>query len=282
MKKINAYIEYKIGDEITYNDIKFYVIKNSSSEEDIVTTLKAEPLTVEEINKYGKVGTNENVVNIYSWPKSSNSFQTAYNSNGYGGMQYYSSDTCNSAPVPIDQGCTSNYYYSNIKNVVDAWVEDKIKNVVSETRLITYDELLNNLGFELDEEQTSYKASIEYSPSWVFDNNYRYWTMSQKEDSDSIIYIDNSGKISMTSTYVDSITVRPVVLLKKTALSNKDEFLFDNNTKNINVSDINENLNDNVNVPNTYLSNSIIIIISGLIISCVSLVIYYIIKKERK
>ena len=66
MKKINAYIEYKIGDEITYNDIKFYVIKNSSSEEDIVTTLKAEPLTVEEFNKYGKVGTNENVVNIYS------------------------------------------------------------------------------------------------------------------------------------------------------------------------------------------------------------------------
>ena len=49
----NAYTEYKIGDEITYNDIKFYVIKDSSSDIDNVTMLKEEPLTVDEVSLYG-------------------------------------------------------------------------------------------------------------------------------------------------------------------------------------------------------------------------------------
>lgn len=42
-----AYKSYSIGDEVTYNDIKFYVIKDSNSDEDSITILKAEPLTVE-------------------------------------------------------------------------------------------------------------------------------------------------------------------------------------------------------------------------------------------
>ena len=48
--KISAYTEYKIGDVVTYNDIDFYVIKDSGVKEDSVTMLKAEPLSYSEVN----------------------------------------------------------------------------------------------------------------------------------------------------------------------------------------------------------------------------------------
>ncbi len=46
-----AYKSYSIGDEVTYNNIKFYVIKDSSSDEDSIILLKEKLLTVGEINK---------------------------------------------------------------------------------------------------------------------------------------------------------------------------------------------------------------------------------------
>ena len=42
-----------IGDEVTYNNVDYYVIKDSSAAEENVTMLKAEPLTVAEVNEYG-------------------------------------------------------------------------------------------------------------------------------------------------------------------------------------------------------------------------------------
>ena len=39
--KVCAYKSYKVGDEVTYNDIKFYVIKDSGSDIDNITLLKA-------------------------------------------------------------------------------------------------------------------------------------------------------------------------------------------------------------------------------------------------
>ena len=92
---VNAYTEYKIGDIVPYNGMDFYVIKNSSSEKDSVTLLKAEPLTVEEVNQYGGVGTTNNHVNMYVTSDISAAYyQKTYNMNGYGGMAYYSSETC--------------------------------------------------------------------------------------------------------------------------------------------------------------------------------------------
>ena len=85
-----VYKAYKIGDEVTYNKTKFYVIENSDENSDSVTLLKEEPLTVAEVNKYGGVGTENNHVNKYT----KNSTGTAFNINGYGGMAYYSSSTC--------------------------------------------------------------------------------------------------------------------------------------------------------------------------------------------
>ena len=68
-------IEYT-GDEVTYNNVDYYVIKDSFSSEDSVTLLKAEPLTIEEVNQYGAGHANR---------YTSSSVGTAYDSNCYGG-----------------------------------------------------------------------------------------------------------------------------------------------------------------------------------------------------
>ena len=118
--KVMAYKEYKIGDIIEYKGVNYYVIKNSNISEETITLLKAEPLTVEEVNTYGGVGTSDNHVNMYTSQSQTNScYQTAYNKNGYGGMQYYSSATC--TPYGDSSGCTNTYANSEIKYVVDAW-----------------------------------------------------------------------------------------------------------------------------------------------------------------
>lgn len=109
INKINAYTEYKIGDVVSYNDINFYVIKNSSSKDDSVTMLKAEPLTVEEVDLYGGVGTDNNHVNMHATDSNSSKlYQKTYNQNGYGGMQYYSSSTCGNQG-PNSEGTNSIY-----------------------------------------------------------------------------------------------------------------------------------------------------------------------------
>jgi type II secretory pathway pseudopilin PulG len=60
-----TYDAYEVGDEVTYNNVDYYVIKDSSASEESVTLLKAEPLTVAEVNQYGGVGTTNNHVNMY-------------------------------------------------------------------------------------------------------------------------------------------------------------------------------------------------------------------------
>ena len=41
---------YTIGNQVTYNGVSYYVIKNSEANDSTVTLLKAEPLTVDEVN----------------------------------------------------------------------------------------------------------------------------------------------------------------------------------------------------------------------------------------
>ena len=56
-EKADELYGYHIGDEIKVNNIDFYVIADSPASQDYVVALKAEPLTVEEVNTYGGVGT---------------------------------------------------------------------------------------------------------------------------------------------------------------------------------------------------------------------------------
>ena len=97
-------IIYSVGDQIKYNGVNYYVIANSGPDEEIVTLLKAEPLTTSEVNQYGVGHVNMNVQSNNSY------YQTAWDYNGYGGMQYYSSSTCGYNGTDwIDSGCTLDY-----------------------------------------------------------------------------------------------------------------------------------------------------------------------------
>ena len=183
-----TYTAYSVGDQVTYNNINYYVIKDSSTSEETVTLLKAEPLSYSDVQTYSQ-GTGA---------------QT-YDQNGYGGMQYHLSSI--------------SYEGSYIKTTVDAWKTAQAP-AASEARLITIDDLKDNLGYVLDTSATS-EAYIPSSttPSWVYNSNYEYWTMSQYQDSTSNVWgVHNDGRLNgydVSNYYV----VRPVITLSKSNLS---------------------------------------------------------------
>ena len=185
-----TYQAYSVGDQVTYNNINYYVIKDSSASEESVTLLKAEPLSYEEVQTYSN-GTGA---------------QT-YDMNGYGAMQYHSS--------------SSDYSTSYVKTTVDAWKVAQA-SAASEARLIKYSEV-KELGYELDNSATTetYIPS-EQTPSWVYNSNYWYWTMSQYNDSASQVWCvtDDGGFGVDGHVYNGSrIVVRPVITISKSALS---------------------------------------------------------------
>ena len=282
--RISAYTEYKIGDVVPYNGMDFYVIKNSSSIEDSVTLLKAEPLTVDEANRYGVGHINRNTDNFKG---------EAYNNNGYGGMVYYSSEDCGKKQYGWNMdGCSTAYDGSDIKYVVDAWARDKIPNGLQEARLITIDDLLDNLGYK--DTMSGNIDKNEDVPEWIYSSNYWYWTMSPYRNISSHLWnVSSTGEIrEIGNTIGYSGVVRPVITLKKTVLGDKDESVIvdkDNETVD-NKTDTKDNIDDNksnesktiVKVANTYMSSSIVIIILGFIIASISILIIYKLSNKKR
>ena len=214
--KSPSYKVYNVGDEITYKGMKFYVVSASGAKESSVTALKETPLTVDEVTTYGA-----GHINRYTTPSQG----VAYNSNGYGGMTYYSSDTCKSG---TETGCTSDYDDSDIKFAVDAWANDKLTQSDLATdkfgykaRLLTYEELTTSLGYEPAAKDATYiNLNNENTPSWVYNSNYYYWTMSPYQDEARRVWgIFNFGSVGAHEVwfYYDRV-VRPVVTFSKSAL----------------------------------------------------------------
>ena len=97
-----------------------------------------------------------------------------------------------------------------------------------ESRLMTADDFLDNLGFELQNMNPStnlYKYTSD-TPSWVYDVEYDYWTMTPDDMSTSTINPEMSvlrlskyyGALDLGN--VDSYyTIRPVITISKSALS---------------------------------------------------------------
>ena len=152
---------------------------------------------------------------------------TAYNSNGYGIMAYYSSETCEyNGSKWIEDVCTTDYAKSEVKYVVDAWALDKLK--VSDlkedktgysARLITFDDLVDNLGYEKKNSGTLNASSNGETPSWVYNSKYWYYTMSQYGDYTDLVWnVGYDGSVYNSS--VDNLggSVRPVITIKKSAI----------------------------------------------------------------
>ena len=214
--KSPTYTAYTVGDQVTYNNVNYYVIKDSGAKESTVTLLKAEPLKVAEVNEYGA-----GHVNRYT----GSSVGTAYDNNGYGGMAYYSSETCGWINNTwVETGCKNDYASSEIKYVVDAWKAAKAP-AATEVRLISKDEI-----------ETERK---EYDPcggcgavatgdiakyNWMYNNNYWYWTNTPYTDSSSnvwsVTYDGLLGSNSVNNYNFFNGVVRPVITISKSVISN--------------------------------------------------------------
>ena len=186
-----TYTAYTVGNQVTYNNVNYYVIENSDTTQATVKLLKAEPLSAQEISDYKP------------------SDAQTYSSNGYTGMQYHSSSNA--------------YDGSYIKTTVDAWKAAKAP-AATEARLITFEELTENLGYEYQLIDTSEGyAKTDDTPSWVYNSNYWYWTMSPYSDSESNVwYVLGDGRLgSLGASYGNAglaSVVRPVIVLSKSEL----------------------------------------------------------------
>ena len=210
--KSPTYTAYQVGDQVTYNNINYYVIKDSGAKESAVTLLKADPLTVAEVNQFGA-----GHVNRYTY----SSVGTAYNSNGYGGMAYYSSETCGYVNNSwVETGCTTDYAQSEVKYAVDAWASAQAPEA-SDARLITLEDL-KSLGYSDDScIQSGYCSKSAEAPSWLH-INFWYWTSSPYDSSSNVWIVDGGGSLSNDGVYdYDSVygVVRPVITLSKSNLS---------------------------------------------------------------
>lgn len=206
------YQVYSIGDIIEYNGMEFFAISKSNSNSDYVTVLKSTPLTIDEVNTYG-VGH----VNNYS----NNSAGTAYDYNGYGGVQYYSSSTCYNGSR---DGCIVDYDDSDVKYIVDAWSDAvlskddlKIDDFGYATRLITYDELINSLDYmPINSSRIDVIASATYDD--VMKGDYYYWTMTPYYDYQNAMWFVSNGHLISGAVGIQGGAVRPVINLLKSAI----------------------------------------------------------------
>ena len=135
-------------------------------------------------------------------------------------MAYYTSETCgwvNNSRV--ETGCTTDYEQSEVKYVVDAWAADKVGSKLQEARLLTYEELITDLGY--DENKTSSGNGLQVTedvPTWVYNNNYWYWTESQFNDAASYVWhVSYSGSLGMRVVH-EYGPVRPVITISKSSI----------------------------------------------------------------
>ena len=179
-----TYTAYTVGDHVSYNGVTYYVIEDSDTTNDTVKLLKENPLTVKEINDLNLDG-----------------ITATGDDNSYGLVQY---------------GSTTDYSTSTVKQVVDAWKNTAVVSGDTATaRLITYDELMDNLGYNKATWDASYYiVNPEYTPTWVYNSSYWYWTMSQYQDSSYVWNVYDSGKLHGNGGSSSSM-VRPVLELSK-------------------------------------------------------------------
>jgi len=215
--KNKPYQPYYVGNEISCNNSNYYVIADSSINQEYVLALKKEPLTSAELGLYGN-----NHINNYS----SNGAGAIYvGKNGYAGVAYYSSDTCGYVNGDaVNSGCSTSYDSSDIKYIVDAWAEDNFKNNELvyingyKSRLITYQEAIN-IGCT---------TTAPWScPEWL-SSPYMFWTMTGYENyNDYVRLINDTRNLFRAPIYNYSIgtfaiTVRPVINIYKSKIKSSN------------------------------------------------------------
>ena len=210
--------DYVIGDQISFAGSNWYVIKNSTADEDYVTLLKETVLTNAELGEY------------------------AYNDT-YDTMSYYWSDTCHPDGYGYTDydasGCSGHNDYEGSK--VKEYLEGTYINTLGETnlkevdgykiRLITTEELesngwVGNTTVCTGSCYEQYGIIKDVAPTWIYQNYgenqngvYAYWTMTPNSKVSSYVwYVDSSGRLSYHNVDANILGVRPVINLLKSSI----------------------------------------------------------------
>lgn len=188
---------YKYGQKIKFRGEDYYVLQDSDSKQDYVTLLKGNPLTINDIQKYG----------LQYFGASNN-------------ISYYTSSKCNEDD---HSECKLDYDESDVKILVDNWANDNFYDgelqVIEgyKARLINEDELLTKLYFEpglySSLNTNIYQASEETLE--VLKRNST-WTMVPFSDYEDNVFIIDYTVSGRETYYTES--VMPVINLNKCAI----------------------------------------------------------------
>ena len=166
------YESYAIGDSISFGDSNWYVIKNSSVDEDYVTVIKDRVLTREELGEYAESNSNTmKYKDIYDTSTSGNYASITYDKSNV--KKFLEESYLSSLES------SSNNEYSNETGATNLKEVDRYK-----VRLLNVNDLLNNLGYERNyypQPAAYYYDSTNNTPTFVyqnFGNSYGYWTMN--------------------------------------------------------------------------------------------------------
>ena len=179
---------FEVGEIVEYNNAEYYVLKDSSTNDDYVTLLKKDPLTAEEVNQYSSSYVSQD-----------------------GEYPYYESDTCNDNK---QTGCSTNYNTSDVKKIIDGWsskYSDDLVNISGyKARLLNRNEVSQNFLYDLS---SGYYNSTSSTPKWFY-KNYTYWTMNIRGDFEAISIQSgsNTGNYYLVSS---KFHIRPVINLSK-------------------------------------------------------------------
>ena len=201
--------DYVIGDQISFAGSNWYVIKNSSNEEDYVTLMKEKVLSSTELGEYAYNDTYDTMA--YYWS------DTCHDSNSYGWTSY------------DDSGCEGHNDYEESK--VKEYLEGTYINMIGETnltevdgykiRLITTDELNQNLGWVNLNNTAKTDNENANVPIWIYQNlNVSgYWTMTpHSEYSSNVLIVFSGGDLRSMSVCDGSGSIRPVINLLKSSI----------------------------------------------------------------
>lgn len=227
-----AYETYQSGDKIRYKNEDYYVIRPSDADTNYITVLKANALTVDEINKYGRNQSGKLFVNQYLI-NSDDSEKIIFDySDSVGDVAYYNSDQCTAEYYwtgsdlrfngTITSKCNNNYDNSDIKKVLDNWASDKIKNndlaeIDGYKVRVLSEEDLDFLGY--DYECPSDCQALSGNVLTWFKDTYRgksFWTMYSLNDSNAKVGVIKSVNLNDTNIF-EAYPVIPVVNLKKSS-----------------------------------------------------------------
>ena len=215
---------YETGNIISYNGTAFYVLRDSAKDDGNIVLMKATPLSIQEVNEYGK-----NHVNMYSeyYSNSTNKSGIARDVFGYGGAAYFQSNECKvgcGGNCYIKTQCKNDYDSSEIKYIVDAWaktiINEKDLGIDSDgysVRLLNEVDMLEYLHYIKSNQEITvggeYLKYTDYTPNFDLTS---CWTMlGYQDNSDYVLMRGDDGYFYTTTVYYEMGTICPVVILKR-------------------------------------------------------------------